>query len=90
MRCEHSRRLPNPAGGAWFCADCGAYPLICTPDSKASDMDCAQIIQRLWREQELLVYAYARYRDPGGTRKIKDLRAEALGLATPDSGDERE
>ncbi len=50
MNCKHNRRLPNPAGGAWFCADCGKYPLICTPETKASLTDCAAIIQALWRE----------------------------------------
>ena len=28
VRCAHLNREPNPAGGAWWCPDCGAYPLL--------------------------------------------------------------
>jgi hypothetical protein len=27
-RCAHVDREPNPHGGAWWCPECGAYPLI--------------------------------------------------------------
>ena len=48
--CKHDRTLPNPAGGAWFCVDCGHYPTIAA--DKPSDIDCAAIIQGLWRERD--------------------------------------
>lgn len=47
MTCQHERRLPNPAGGAWFCADCGHYPLI--SGTAPSMLECAVILQRAWK-----------------------------------------
>ena len=50
--CTHDCRLPNPAGGAWFCAWCGAYPLPCFQGQEARLTDVAAALQRAWRERD--------------------------------------
>jgi hypothetical protein len=50
--CAHDCRLPNPAGGAWFCAWCGAYPLTCTQGQEANLTDVASALQQAWRERD--------------------------------------
>ena len=46
MTCPHDLILPNPAGGAWYCAQCGAYPMI-APKPTPTLRDCAVHIDQL-------------------------------------------
>ncbi len=75
--CTHDCRLPNPAGGAWFCAWCGAYPLICTQGQEARLTDVAAALQRAWRERDEAMNEVKYLRAIFDVREVRSVRESA-------------
>jgi hypothetical protein len=51
--CKHVLKLPNPAGGAWYCADCKAYPLL-GPYWKDLNAEIIRLREQLAKAQSVL------------------------------------